>query len=203
MIAARGIMETHNDPKGRGVMKTYRFTLVAAFILVTAAVSMAQADVQQTVSNLDISAIKKMQIRWDARGYTMDVQVNLTNANAGALRLRNGEFEVTMEGSKKGPIDLGSTSLKDQIVRGKVGEQPGNELMALSVFMGPPGQATVDKLIDVFNLFGDPVLNLKMVIRGKSEVGLQLPKGWVYEQGKKYEVELTFTPAFQREFVLK
>jgi hypothetical protein len=119
------------------------------------------------------------------------------------LRIRNGEFDVSFDRGTLPPLVLGKTIVADQIVPAKKGDQAGAAAMELTIFLGPRSEETMDRLLTVYNIIGDPISNLKMVVKGKAEVGLQLPRGWVFEPGRKFEVELVFTPAVQREILLK
>jgi hypothetical protein len=184
-------------------MKAIRFFLLISMAVAAVEICMAQADVQKTLGNLDISAIKNMQMVKGSDGYFLKLTVILTNQNAEALRLRNGDFELTFDRAKGGLLDLGKTSVADTIVPGKKSAGPGTADMLLDVAVGPKNEQTVDRLTEMFNLIGDPVANLRMVVKGRSEVGLQLPRGWFFEQGKKLEVELVWTPEIKREIVLK
>jgi hypothetical protein len=184
-------------------MSKHSFAVFGLFVLLMSGTCLAQVDVQKTLSNLDVSAIKKMQVVQTSTDYTLDVVLILTNAKAEALRFRNGQAEVSFDRPNKEPMIIGQTVLSDQIAPGKKGDQSGTAVLELSIYMGPKDHDTMAKLIEVFNIVGDPVRPLKMSIQGKSEVGLQLPRGWFFEQGKKFEVELAFTPAIQREILLK
>lgn len=184
-------------------MSTQKIAAAALFVIFAVGTCMAQGDVPKMVGNLDVYGIKKMAITSGPSGYSMMLQSTFTNANAEALKLRNGDFEVVFDRPKGGTILLGQTRIAEQIVPGKAADRPGQADGTLNVAVGPNSQATVDKLIEVINIISDPAAPLRISIRGKAEVGLQLPRGWVFEQGRRFEVDLVFTPALQREFLLK
>ena len=185
-------------------MKTYRLISIFLFLLFAAGTCLAQIDIQKTLANLDIVAVKKMQVEKSAQGYTLRLITILSNTNAESLRLRNGEFELSFDrGPNLTPIVLGRTTVASQDFPGKKGDQGGTGSMELVVTVGPRNEETLDRVLAMYNIVGDPAALLQIIVKGRAEVGLQLPRGWVFEQGKKVELELNFTPQVQREVVLK
>jgi hypothetical protein len=185
----------------------YRFAFVLMFLVVVAGTCLAQIDTQKIISSVDVAAIKKIQVEKGLQGYAMRVTIVLSNENAEALRFRNAEFELSFERGKneKGvqlpPIVLGRASVADQTILGK--KDGGASAMELDVLVGPKTEETIDRLTAVYNIIGDPIAMVKMIVKGKAEVGLQLPKGWIFEQGRRLELELIFTPQVQREILMK
>jgi hypothetical protein len=185
-------------------MKTYRLISFLMFFALTTGICLAQIDTQKTLGNLDISAIQKMQVEKTATGFTLRVITILSNENAESLRIRNGEFEVSFDrGPKLAPIVLGRTTVGSQDFPGKKGNQGGTGTMILVIEVGPRNDETLDRILAMYNIIGDPDSTLKMVVKGKAEVGLELPRGWVFEQGRRVELELNFSPQVQRIILLK
>jgi hypothetical protein len=185
-------------------MKSYRLISFVMFFALSTGICLAQIDTQKTLGNLDITAIQKMQVEKSGTGFTLRVVTILSNDNAESLRLRNGEFEVSFDrGPKLPPIVIGRTALTSQDFPGKKGDQGGTGAMELVVAVGPNNPETLDRILAMYNIVGDPESNLKMVVKGRAEVGLQLPRGWVFEQGRKVELELNFSPQVQRIILLK
>ena len=185
-------------------MKINRLIPFLMFFALASGICLAQIDTQKTLSNLDITAIQKMQVEKTVTGYTLRVITILSNENAESLRLRNGEFEVSFDrGPKLTPIVLGRTAVASQDFPGKKGDKDGTGAMELVVAVGPKNDETLDRILAMYNIVGDPDSNLKMVVKGKAEIGLQLPRGWVFEQGRKVELELNFSPQVQRIILLK
>ncbi len=178
-------------------------TAAALLMILAAGTCLAQTEIPKMLGSLDVYGIKKLQITSSATGYSMMLLATFTNANAEAVRLRNGDFEVTFDKPEGGEIRIGQTRLTDQVVPGKTGDRPGQSDVTLNVSVGPQSQTTMEKILDAINIIGNPSVPLRIGIKGRAEVGLQLPRGWIYEQGKKFEVDLGFTPAIQREFLLK
>jgi len=178
-------------------MSTNRIAIVMLFAFFAVGRCTAQTEVPKIAGNLDIMNIKSMQIFTNA-GYVLILKATFTNKNPEALRLRNGEFDVTFDKPDGGKIDVGPTKIVDQTVPGN-----GSALVTLSVAVGPQSPETFNKLIQVVNIVGNPANTPHIGIQGRSEVGMQLPRGWVYEQGRKFEVDLSFTPAIQREVLFK
>jgi hypothetical protein len=208
MLFAPSRLESRNKelilkPKKEKSMRIQRMAVTTLFAIMFVGTCMAQTEIPKIVGNLDVYGIKKIQIKSGPNGYIMTLLATFTNANAEALRLRNGEFDVHFIGPKEKPIILGQTKVVDAIIPAQASQRPGQKDVVLDVMVGPHSQATVDKLFEIINMIGDPAVSLRIDIKGKSEVGMQMPRGWVYEQGKKFEVDMSFVPAVQREFVLK
>jgi hypothetical protein len=184
----------NSKPNSRSnTMNRYRFATTVLLVILAAG----------TLGNLDAYGIKMFRINSNARDFTMDLVVTTTNANAEAIKLRTGDFDVIFQGQAGRPILLGKTSVSEHIMPGKTGNQPGQSDLAMTVQIGPQNPANFQKILDAVNVIGNPKSDLIIIIRGKAEVGMKLPRGWVYEQGKRFEVELEWTPALQREWVLK
>jgi len=188
--------------EGRDDMRTNRSILLVLFVLLAAGACLAQGEYQKALGNLTISAIKKMQVMRDPTACRMEVVAIVSNENAESMKLRNGSFEVSFH-RPGGSITLGTAQIREQEVYGKNAPQQGTTVMNLNVYVGPNNDESVNRLIAVFNIVGNPDARLEMIVKGLSEVGLQLPKGWVFARDLKAEVELRFTPAIQREILLK
>lgn len=189
-------------------MNRYRITAVILFLMLATGVCMAQVDVPKTLGNVDVYGIKKFEIKstvdeHNERDFTLYLAATTTNANPESLKLRNGEFEVIFQGQDGRPLLLGRTKVAEHVMSGKTGNQAGRDEMGMNVRLGPRDQETVQKILEIINIIGNPDAVVRILIRGKAEVGMKLPRGWVYEQGKKFEIELVFTPEKQRDWVLK
>ena len=79
----------------------------------------------------------------------------------------------------------------------------GSVVHRFVVYAGPNTESTFLRLMRIMNLIGDPNSRFKMLVNGTSEMGLKLPRGWVFEPGRKFEVDFEFTPAYERKVLFK
>ena len=56
---------------------------------------------------------------------------------------------------------------------------------------------TMQRVIGMFNVIGNPMANFSMLLNGEGEVGVKAKKGWIYQSG--ITVEWVFTPKVQKE----
>lgn len=101
-------------------------------------------------------------------------------------------------------IDLGITSFEEVEIPGATKKDgPGTATTVSKVDLGPSKEvATMARLVRLSSLLGNPQTRLAMLLKGTAEIGVRLPNGWVFEHGKKYEVDLRFTPSVERKVLL-
>ena len=186
-------------------MNKYRIAAVVLFFLTATGICAAQlaADYQNAINNLDITAIKSLQIGRPSGGnYPATFHVLMNNKNKDAIRLIKGKFDIEFHDDRGGGDHLNIGEAKfSGAMQDYDFEILGNTLnknVTLTVSNIP-----VDKIIRMINIIGDPDNNLRMTIKGDSEAGLQVARGWVTEKGKKYGVELNWHPQTQREVFME
>lgn len=160
----------------------------------------------QSPSDLDMLAVKSMQVRQVQGMFLADLEVILTNRGDQNIVLRDYKYTVTIvklepteTGVEEKFIELGQgefrrlkmpkyhRSLKDGFVR----ELPG-------MVVGPVDMETNAKLIELFNLLGDPKAQFHMLLDlYEGEIGTELANGIQYQGGLR--VELKFRPKVRRE----
>lgn len=174
--------------------------LATAFCLCCAVYAAVDTD---TIGKLDMVSINKMQMRESDSAYILDVEVTFENKGQDALKLRNGVFQTSIDTKEKDQdvkLDLGGTTVDEIVIPGaKTRKTPGTVTKMVSITMGPKDSATIAKLFRLWNVLGNPSAAMVMVLKGTAEIGVQIPKGWAFEQGKSYEVELHFLPTVQRK----
>jgi len=186
-------------------MSKYRIVSVVLFFLMATGICAAQtaADYQNAINNLDITAIKSLHIESMSGGnYLATFHILVDNKNKDGIRLINGKFEIEFHDDRSGGDHLnigeakfaGATKDFDFEILGNT----LNKDVTLTV-----GNIPINKIITMINIIGDPGNNLRMTIKGDSEVALQVNRGWVTEKGKKYGVELNWKPQTQRVVLLK
>jgi hypothetical protein len=177
-------------------------TVVMASACFLCGMAVAAVDTE-TLGNIDMVSINKMQVTETENAYVLEVEITFQNKNPDAVKLRNGVFQTLIETKEKGQdakIDIGNTTMDEVEVPGAANKKtPGTVTKQTRVMLGPKNDATVAKLLRLWNVMGNPAAPMVMVLKGTAEVGVKLPKGWVFEQGNTYEMELRFLPTVQRK----
>jgi hypothetical protein len=201
-------------------MKTTQYmtlTVVAGLAFATHT-TLAATDLDM-LSKVDVLAIKKAQVVETTNSYFIDLDLLLQNKNTDAVKLRNGDFATTLETVEK-PKEVKGKAKEEQEdpkeIRIPVGraavdeiEMPGSATNAgktnktVRVLVGDKTDDTRHTVLQLMNVLGDPTAPMTLALQGAAEVGLKLPRGWVFEHGKSYEVDLRFVPAFAREALLQ
>lgn len=97
-------------------------------------------------------------------------------------------------------VELGSAQIDDFELPGSNGDKvPGTANQVVTVYLGPTqDEETTAKALRILNSLGSPVNTITFRLQGISEIGLKVSHGWVFERGKRYELDLRFTPTIQR-----
>ncbi len=162
-------------------------------------VSLAQGP---DLAALDIGAIKSLQVSEDDSGYYSNVEVLIQNKGNKPLKLKNTNFEVKFREDQK-VLPLGIAEIDELIVPPSTEEtsSSGEIAVELNVKIGPKDNKTVERLLHLFNIVGNPSNSLIMVLEGTGEFGTKVENGWIYHTGMKAELE--FVPTIQREILFK
>ncbi len=184
-----------------GICRISRWFYGGVMVALLTPAAMAQ-NLQEIVNNVDIPYVNKLQVIREPTGYFMRVTVTLQNKNEFKLKFRDAKFKVRFEGAGAG-VRAGTTEVDSQEVRGRVGDMPGKDEMVLNVYAGPNNSETLGRLLAIVNIIGNPDVKPRMYVEGTSELGLELTRGWVFEEGKRFDVQLRFEPQFQRDVFLK
>jgi hypothetical protein len=174
------------------------------------------------LGKIDIVSINKMVISKVVEAgnvvYKLNVDLTLQNGNVEAVKLRNGKFQTQAiaqvpKESKEGKeakeyetvtLDIGEGDLAELVLPGTGDKKaPRTTEAQISVTVGPMGDTTVEKMIKLWNVVGNPESLVSLGLKGTSEVGYELPRGWVIEPGRRYEVDLKFEPKLQRRVLFQ
>ena len=165
-------------------------------------------------AKLDIKSIKSIQfVERGSRIYADTIMI-VTNSAENELKLRKINFAVLLgSGDLQIPIGVAETSKIFQLVKDEEGkiirkpdeilfgvgstQKPTEVVLELQIKVGPTNLETMQRLIGMFNVVGNPMANFSMLLNGKGEVGVKAKKGWIYQSG--ISVEWVFTPKVQKE----
>jgi len=185
-------------------------TLCAGIALAALAFNSASAqDLTSQLANLSIVSVDRMALTNSGSAYALAVDITFQNLNAESFKFRNADLDVTLKSEHPDgtntittQVDLGNTLLGEVVLPTGSSTHPGIVTATAHVALGPVGDATNGKLLPLFNAMSDPTNKVSLLLHGASELGVQLPHGWMFEQNKHFEVDLSFVPSIQRSVLL-
>jgi hypothetical protein len=182
-------------------------SLLAGIALTSVLLNSASAqDLPTKLGNVSIVSVDRMSLTNNGTDYLVAVDVTFQNLNAEPLRFRNADLDVTlMSGRPDGTheqVDLGLSHLAEVVLPIGSTNAPGTVTATANIAMGPTNEVTTAKLLQLFNAVGNPGNQVSLLLKGSSGLDLKLPNGWYTEQGKRFEVDLTFKPTLQRNVLL-
>jgi hypothetical protein len=184
-----------------------KMTLCAGLALASLFLNTATAqDLTAKLGNVSIVSVDRMSLTNNGTAYLVAVDITLQNLNPEPLKFRNADLDVTLKSVRPDgtneQVDLGLSHLDEVVLPSGSTNKPGTVSATANILMGPTNDATNVKLVQLFNAVADPSNKVTLILNGSSALGLKLPNGWVSEQGKRFEVELTFKPTLQRNVLL-
>jgi len=154
------------------------------------------------IDKLDIKAIKSIHLKQTETEFRAQVVVQFSTLAPTAIKFRDANFVITFKDDQEQIIHLGTTQSAELLFPAS---EDGHEQLKderLDVVVGQNDIKTVQRLIHLFNLIGNPNAEFSMILSGTTEVGVQAKQGWFY-QGR-IEIEgFTFHPTIQREVLFK
>jgi hypothetical protein len=156
----------------------------------------------EMVDKLDITAIKSINLLQNQEEFQASVVVQFSSLAESALKFKQADFAITFKDRKGTEIYLGTTQSEELVFPAS---KDGNIQLVdekLNVFVGKNEAKTIERLIQLFNLLGDPDAEFEMILSGTTEVGTRTKRGWIY-QGKVELEDFIFNPTIQREVLFK
>jgi hypothetical protein len=185
-------------------------TLGAGIALASQFLNTATAqDLTSKLANVSIVSVDRMSLTNTGPAYALAVDITFQNLNAESFKFRSADLAATLrsehpEGTNivTVQVGLGNSHLNDLVLPAGSAAHPGTVMATAYVELGPTGDPTNAKLLQLFNAVSDPTNSVSLLLHGSSELGLKLPHGWMFEQGKRFEVDLSFMPTIQRSVLL-
>lgn len=175
------------------------------------------------------SAIKSIQYQRRNNSFEAEVQIIFENSSDRNIRIRNGNFTVGVKRTKASPLwpvppetvpveeELGKGTIEQVILPAAGGKANSTESpaagalsdgknvsqtkVAMRITLGRESEPTLERLMRVNNILGDPDSGLRMTLRGEAEFGAQTPNGWISH--KNVSVELEFKPRVTNEVLIE
>ncbi len=166
----------------------------------------AAQDLPTKLGNVSLVSVDRMSLTNNGTDYQVAVDITFQNLNAEPLRFRNADLDISLktirpDGTSE-TVDLGPSHLAEVAVPSGSTNAPGSVIATANILMGPTTEATGVRLVQLFNALGDPGNKVSLLLKGASALDLKLPNGWLGEENKRFEVDLTFKPTLQRNVLL-
>lgn len=202
-------------------MKTMQSVTLTAMALSTLATGSAFAATDlDAMSNVNLAAIKKVQVVDTNDTYYVDLELKFTNKNPDPFKLRRAELSLKLESVEKPKetkgkvkeeaeepqpisIPIGNAQVSCLEIPGASANTAGTTNQTIRVCVGRKCDATSSTVMRLMNVLADPDAPRTLALEGSAEVGIKLPRGWLFEAGKRYEVDLRFVPTIQPEFAMQ
>jgi hypothetical protein len=175
---------------------------IAALSICIFSMGIANALPIDVVDQLDIKAIKSISIKKTDDAFKANLVVKFSTVAKAELKFRNTNFKITFKDDNDKSIYFGSTKSELFILPPSLDGNLTFKEEQLEIYIGKNDTATMDRLIDLFNLIANPESEFQMIVSGTTEVGTKVKRGWVY-QGQVEIENFTFYPTIQREVLFK
>ncbi len=154
------------------------------------------------VDKLDIKAIKSIHLTQINNEFRATIKVQFGSTSDVDLKFKNANFKITFKNNKDSDIYLGVTESAEFFFPAS---EHGIERLQdenLNVYVGKNDLDTLNRLIEMFNLMGNPNSEFAMILSGVTDVGTKVKRGWIYQGHIEIE-DFTFHPTIQREVLFK
>lgn len=183
-------------------MHSFLLRLIVAVSVYLFSLEVAYALSLELIDKIDIKAIRSIHLKQTQEEFRASVAVQFSTSAEVALKFRKADFVINFQDDKGTKIYLGTTQSEELFFSAS---QDGNDRLIeekLEVFVGKNNVDTITRLIQLFNLIGNPDSEFAMILSGTTEVGTKAKRGWIY-QGEVEIEEFTFHPTIQREVLFK
>jgi hypothetical protein len=151
---------------------------------------------------LDIQAIKSINLIQIEKKFRAFIVVKFTSSAPIAMKFKRSNFVINFQDDRGADVFLGTTQPEEILF-------PASEIGIVSVIekklevdVGENNINTINRLMNLFNLIGNPDSEFAMILSGTTEVGTKTKRGWLY-QGKVEIEDFVFYPTIQREVLFK
>ena len=126
-----------------------------------------------------------------------DISGSLKNV----LKLIKLDYQATDKIRFQVVIPFGTAKVEYLEIGAGTPVQPSTYDTKLDILVGSnEDPETIERLIQIMNIFGDPGNAYTLTLVGDGEVGVKLANGWI---SQKLKVEYGFNPAIQREVLIE
>lgn len=145
---------------------------------------------------IDIKAIQSIQYYQKDNAFRAKVTVIFSNASESDVKLDNGDFMVGVSTKNKKAVHLGRGEVNDLIIPSKA-----QKTYTLDLFVGYDGQDSISRMMQIFNIIGDPKQKPIMELKGECGFGAKERRGWT--TSNSVSIDWQFTPRIQDEVLFQ
>ncbi|MDM8567426.1 hypothetical protein QUF74_17475 [Candidatus Halobeggiatoa sp. HSG11] len=177
-------------------MKNYIFIIFISWLGTSHAISPNIAD------QLDIKAIKSINLIQTDKKFRAFIVVQFSSSAPIAMKFKRSNFMINFQDDRGADVFLGTTQPKEILFPASENNVASLTEKKLEVFVGENNINTINRLMNLFNLIGNPDSEFAMILSGTTEVGTKTKRGWLY-QGQVEIEDFVFYPTIQREVLFK
>ena len=177
-------------------MKIYLFIIFISWLGTSHAISPTIAD------QLDIKAIKSIHLIQIEEKFRAFIVVQFSSLAPIEMKFKHSRFMINFQDDRGAEVFLGTTQPEEILFPASENGVASLMEKKLEVFVGENHINTINRLMNLFNLIGNPDSEFAMILSGTTEVGTKTKRGWLY-QGKIEIEDFIFYPTIQREVLFK
>jgi len=151
---------------------------------------------------LDIKAIKSINLVQTENKFRAFIVVQFSSSALIAMKFKNSNFLINFQDDIEADVFLGTTQPEEILFPASENGIASLVDKKLEVFVGENNINTINRLMNLFNLIGNPDSEFAMILSGTTEVGTKTKRGWLYQGQVKIE-DFVFYPTIQREVLFK
>ncbi|MCK5876243.1 MAG: hypothetical protein KAG43_01310 [Candidatus Marithrix sp.] len=151
---------------------------------------------------LDIKAIKSIKLIQTEKKFRVFIVVQFSNSAIIDMKFKRSNFTINFQDDRGADVFLGTTQPKEIFFSASENGIASLTEKKLEVFVGENNIDTINRLMNLFNLIGNPDSEFAMLLSGTTEVGTRTKRGWLYQGQIKIE-DFRFYPTIQREVLFK
>lgn len=175
--------------------------LFSGFLLCGSA--LAESDPYEMIDNLDISAVKSLQVRKSGNSYYLDMVVQMRNANERDIKLSECDFGVKLGSSVFSPRYIGKTTPQQIVINSAMTDSAPSTDVNLQIGLGADQANVLSTLTYVMNIVGNPADKTQIILDGGANASLKGKRGWIEKTDPVRIAEWQYSPKIQKELLLE
>lgn len=177
------------------IKSSFQALLLPLVILATSSIP-ASGQMMEILDQVDIEAIETMQYYKKDNAFRAKVTVVFSNGAERDVKLDDGEFLVGISSKQTPSVHLGRGTVTGlEIPAGK------QKSYQMDLFVGYEDADTVQRMVQIFNIIGDPKQKPIMELKGECKLGARMERGWA--SSNSVSIEFIFTPKIQDEVLFQ
>ncbi len=158
------------------------------------------------LDNIDIVAIRDLQLRQERGDYVLDTTIVIRNTTGSTLKLENCTFDLAFAFDNSEDIPLGA-AVKDEILLEQQADSADDSTdtdVKLSVNLGPDIQKLQQTLMakkEMALLLTQSKPKLNLHLQGKFDIGIKADRAWGYQEG--ITIDWIVKPEVQKSVLAK